>query len=146
MRQEYVPSRAHRAANALIERRRREADTYIGVAPRTRQEGARDAVNRVHALWADLDTPEAMRRASALSLRPAWSSPPGTASTPIGASRRPSDPMRPRRPTAASRTCWGRHAGHRRRPHLEAAGELQPQVESPDARRGRAPRARGLHA
>ena len=60
MHQEFVPSRAHRTAQALIAARGQETDTYVGVAPRTRQEGTRDAVAHVHALWADVDTPEAV--------------------------------------------------------------------------------------
>jgi hypothetical protein len=34
-------------------------DVYVGVAPRSRQGGTRQAVDRVHVLWADLDSPDA---------------------------------------------------------------------------------------
>lgn len=44
----------------LIEALGRETDLYVGVAPRSRQEGCRDAVEHVHALWADCDEPEAI--------------------------------------------------------------------------------------
>ena len=36
------------------------ANVYLGVAPRCRQEGTRDTVRRCHALFVDLDTPEAV--------------------------------------------------------------------------------------
>src|SRR5829696_4968475 len=55
----FAPSRAHRAARRLIEARGRDTDLYVGVAPRSRQEGTREAVERVHVLWSDVDTPEA---------------------------------------------------------------------------------------
>lgn len=35
-------------------------DIYIGVAPRSRAAGGKDAVERVHVAWVDLDTPEAI--------------------------------------------------------------------------------------
>lgn len=44
----------------LLEAFGRETDTYVGVAPRVRQEGGRDAIERVHALFVDSDTPEAI--------------------------------------------------------------------------------------
>ena len=40
--------------------RARETDVYIGVAPRVRPEGGKDAVERLHVIWVDLDTPEAI--------------------------------------------------------------------------------------
>lgn len=44
----------------LIEALGRDTDLYVGVAPRARQEGRRDAVKRVHAVWADCDEPQAI--------------------------------------------------------------------------------------
>lgn len=44
----------------LIEERGGKTDLYIGVAPRSRQDGTRDAVEQVHVLWADCDEPEAI--------------------------------------------------------------------------------------
>ena len=37
-----------------------KTDLYVGCAPRTRQYGGRDAVERAHVLWADCDSPEAI--------------------------------------------------------------------------------------
>ena len=60
MGREFVAVGDRRRLAAMVEARGRTTDTYIGVAPRTRHEGGRDAVERVHALWADCDTPEAI--------------------------------------------------------------------------------------
>lgn len=35
-------------------------NVYVGVAPRNRRAGGKDAVAELHALWADIDTPEAL--------------------------------------------------------------------------------------
>jgi hypothetical protein len=51
-------SRAGRAYSA--NRGRAEtADVYLGVAPRVRKEGTKDAVEEVYAVWVDLDRPDA---------------------------------------------------------------------------------------
>jgi hypothetical protein len=47
-------------AMETIRRLGRMTDCYVGVAPRRRRYGGRDAIERVHALWADLDGPEAV--------------------------------------------------------------------------------------
>jgi len=59
MRQEFIPSRAHRAAAVVIERCGRETETFVGVAPRWRHGGKKEDVARAHMLWVDADTPEA---------------------------------------------------------------------------------------
>ena len=51
--------------SALIEARGRTTDLYVGVAPRSRQEGTRAAVERSHVLYVDCDEPpsiEALER------------------------------------------------------------------------------------
>jgi hypothetical protein len=39
----------------------KRTDVYIGVAPRIEQRGGRDAVARIHAAWADCDSPESIQ-------------------------------------------------------------------------------------
>jgi CHC2 zinc finger len=60
MEQAFYPVREVEAAAAAIRSAGRRTDLYIGVAPRCRREGTREAVERVHVLWADLDEPEAI--------------------------------------------------------------------------------------
>jgi len=66
----FAPSRAHRAARSLIEARGRETDLYVGVAPRSRQEGTAAAVDHVHVLWADLDDEAASEALAGFEPRP----------------------------------------------------------------------------
>jgi hypothetical protein len=47
------------------------ADVYIGVAPRTREEGTKDAVEEVHTAWVDLDREDAANRLVLWELPPA---------------------------------------------------------------------------
>ncbi|MDQ3571706.1 MAG: CHC2 zinc finger domain-containing protein [Actinomycetota bacterium] len=49
----------HRAAERILELGQ-VTDTYVGVAPRARRCGKKDAVERVHVLWADCDGAEAV--------------------------------------------------------------------------------------
>src|SRR5215213_11420441 len=58
-RQEFIPVRERGRAQERIRALAEEADTYVGVAPRMRQEGGKDAVTDVHVVWADVDTSEA---------------------------------------------------------------------------------------
>lgn len=46
------------------------ADVFIGAAPRTRQEGVSDAVERVWCLWADCDSPESVAALAAFAHPP----------------------------------------------------------------------------
>lgn len=55
MGQDFAPVRDRERLVALLEARGRTTDVYMGVAPRVRQEGGRDAVERVHCLWVDCD-------------------------------------------------------------------------------------------
>jgi NrS-1 polymerase HBD domain len=48
-----------------------QTDVYIGVAPRTKRDGTLDAIERVHAVWADVDTPEALAALRSFHPRPA---------------------------------------------------------------------------
>lgn len=59
MGQEFYGVRDSQRAADRILRLGRSTDTYLGVAPRTRRAGGRDAIERVHALWADCDTRDA---------------------------------------------------------------------------------------
>ena len=60
MGREFVGLGDRRRLAAMIVARGRTTDLFVGVAPRSRQEGTRAAVERVHVLWADLDTPESI--------------------------------------------------------------------------------------
>lgn len=46
-------------------------DVFVGVAPRSREEGTRDAVSKAWTAWIDLDTPEAAERLETFEPRPA---------------------------------------------------------------------------
>lgn len=54
----------------LLEREAQREDVFAGVAPRRRRSGGRDAVERVHALWVDLDTPESIAALETFSPAP----------------------------------------------------------------------------
>jgi hypothetical protein len=56
MGREFLAARDRHGLTALIEARGRTTDLYIGVAPRSREEGTRAAVEGVHAAWTDLDS------------------------------------------------------------------------------------------
>jgi hypothetical protein len=60
MGQDFVAVRDRERLARLIQARGAKTDLYLGVAPRTRQEGTRDAVKRLHVLYVDADTPEAI--------------------------------------------------------------------------------------
>ena len=53
MGREFHPVRDRCRLAALLAARGRSSDTYLGVAPRARQAGGRDAVERLHVLYAD---------------------------------------------------------------------------------------------
>jgi hypothetical protein len=54
----------------LIRAKGRDTDIYIGVAPRDCQQGGRDAVSRLHALWVDLDDAGGLDRLAAFAHEP----------------------------------------------------------------------------
>ena len=65
MGREFVPLPARDRLARLIEARGRTTDLYVGVAPRSRQDGTRAAVDRCHVLYVDCDEPaslEALQR------------------------------------------------------------------------------------
>jgi hypothetical protein len=68
--QAFVPVRELRTAVAAVERLTGRHDVYVGAAPRTRQSGRAEAVERVWCLWADCDSPEAVKRLKAFRPRP----------------------------------------------------------------------------
>jgi hypothetical protein len=57
------------AARALSLARR--TDVYVGCAPRTHRRGGRDAVRHAHVLWADCDSPQAVRALERFQPHPA---------------------------------------------------------------------------
>jgi hypothetical protein len=70
MRQEYFGVRdIEGAANALLASGGR-TDVYVGVGPRTRRSGTAQDIDRVHAVWADCDTEEAIDRLARFSPSP----------------------------------------------------------------------------
>jgi hypothetical protein len=58
----FVPVRELKTAVAAVERLTGHHDVFAGAAPRTRQSGRADAVERVWCLWVDCDSPEAVER------------------------------------------------------------------------------------
>ena len=60
MGREFVGLGDRRRLAAMIVARGRSTDLYLAVAPRVRQEGGRDAVERCHVLWADCDSAESI--------------------------------------------------------------------------------------
>lgn len=71
MEQEFIPCEDRREAGAFVRRAGKRSDTYIGVAPRRRRSGGGDAVERVHALFVDADSPESREALERFSPRPA---------------------------------------------------------------------------
>jgi hypothetical protein len=59
------------SAARTIVREGLRTDVYVGVAPRRRRAGDRDALEHVRTLWADLDTPDARARLDSLPVAPA---------------------------------------------------------------------------
>ena len=59
MQQEFVPLGELDRAREILAARARETDTYVGVAPRTRESGKADAIEHSHVLWVDIDDPDA---------------------------------------------------------------------------------------
>ncbi|HEV7806752.1 MAG TPA: CHC2 zinc finger domain-containing protein [Solirubrobacteraceae bacterium] len=58
------------AARAIV-RLATRTDVYVGVAPRVRRAGGKDAIERVWSLWADLDHPDAGAALDDLPVAPA---------------------------------------------------------------------------
>lgn len=69
MGREFVAVRDPRLAD-VIQARGRETDLYVGVAPRSRLEGTKAAVQRCHALYVDCDTPESIAALEAFQPAP----------------------------------------------------------------------------
>jgi len=60
MGREFVGLSDRRRLASMIVARGRSTDLYLAVAPRVRQEGGRDAVERCHAVFVDCDSPESI--------------------------------------------------------------------------------------
>ena len=71
MRQRFLPHHATDAAARAILRRGLSCDVYVGVAPRRLRAGGKDAIDRVWALWADVDQVDAANRLARLPVAPA---------------------------------------------------------------------------
>lgn len=69
MGREFVPVRHPRLAD-VIRARGRTTDVYVGVAPRSRQEGTREAVEHCHVLFVDCDTPASIAALDAFDPAP----------------------------------------------------------------------------
>lgn len=146
MGQDFAPVRDRERLAALLEACGRTTDIYMGVVPRVRQEGGRDAVDRAHALFVDCDTPEAI--AALKGFEPAgsmivnsgtgqhgyWSIfPPASPDEVEKANRRLAHALgADMRATDAARI-------------LRPPGTFNQKDRPAEAGRGRAPRDRGLH-
>jgi hypothetical protein len=71
MQQFFVDVRDVAKATSMVARFAPLTDVYLGVAPRTRKEGTRDSVERVHVLWADCDGEAAVEALRAFRPLPA---------------------------------------------------------------------------
>jgi hypothetical protein len=70
LRREFFPvAELERAAERALELRER-ADVYFGVAPRSREAGTKDAVDRLPAVWAEFDRADAAGRLESFGLPP----------------------------------------------------------------------------
>ena len=70
MRQQWCTATRPAAAAREITRLAARTDVYVGVAPRRRRHGGRDAILRVWVLWADVDDPDAEGLADQLPIPP----------------------------------------------------------------------------
>ena len=70
MRSRFIPVRFPDQAASAILRASRDRDVYLGVAPRARRHGGRDAIPYLTTLWVDADTPEAIERLQAFTPAP----------------------------------------------------------------------------
>jgi len=68
MGREFVKLGDRRLAKMIVARR--TTDLFMGVAPRVRHEGGRDAVERCHVLWVDCDSPESIEALERFSPAP----------------------------------------------------------------------------
>ncbi len=71
MRRRFYPTRQLDECVALIIQLGQRVDVYVGVAPRTRPFGAREAIKNVWCLWADIDGPKATRQLERFAPAPA---------------------------------------------------------------------------
>jgi hypothetical protein len=71
MRAAFFPAADTFTAARTIAREGVRTDVYIGVAPRRRRAGGKDALQQLRTLWADLDTPDAHARLDELPVAPA---------------------------------------------------------------------------
>ena len=71
MRHAFIEHTRTLAATRTILQLGRRTDVYVGVAPRTRPHGGKDAIDRVWTLWADLDNPAARDTLDQLPVKPA---------------------------------------------------------------------------
>lgn len=70
MRQVFIPCEERLRVAELVLELGSRTDLYVGVAPRQRRHGGRDAVEHVHVLWADCDGPAAVAALDAFSPAP----------------------------------------------------------------------------
>jgi RepB DNA-primase from phage plasmid len=68
--EEFIPAGDIEAAASWAIARRDAGDVYVGVLPRTRRAGGRDAVPRGAVVWADCDSPESVAALAQFSLEP----------------------------------------------------------------------------
>ena len=71
MRQAFLARDDTHAAARTIVRLGISTDVYVGVAPRRRRGGGKDAIDRLWTLWADLDDPTAHHQLQRLPVAPA---------------------------------------------------------------------------
>lgn len=68
--EEFVPVAEIAVAATWAQARRGKGDVYVGVLPRGRRAGGRDAISAGRAVWVDCDTPEAVAALAEFALEP----------------------------------------------------------------------------
>ena len=71
MRSAFLPATDTFTAARTIVREALRTDVYVGVAPRRRRAGGKDALQQLRTLWADLDSADARARLDELPVAPA---------------------------------------------------------------------------
>ena len=134
MGREFVGLGDRRRLAAMIVARGRTTDLFVGVAPRVRQEGTRDAIARVHAVWVDCDDDQAIEALEHFSPAPSLVVASGRGVHAYWSLLEPLAPAWAEKRTAAWRTRSGRTC--RPPTRLASCARRRPRTGRP-ARRGR---------
>ena len=68
MGRRFFPARRTAQTARFISNTSRHSDVYVGVTPRARRAGGKNAIAHSHVVWAELDQPDAYQRVAAFAL------------------------------------------------------------------------------